>query len=178
MLFVFCSLIPPLNLLYRVASLVSLPPVVESLSGLPSEFSSLNLFGEALGGDKRRFIRELFDPASDNVVDGVKADVVCKVEGSHGVAGSKLHGDVNVFDARVPPVDHEEGLGEEGHEEAVDDEPGGVGAGHCNLVDVPNPVLGGVKDLGVGVVRLDDLHKFHHLDRVEEVDSDEAVGAA
>jgi len=30
----------------------------------------------------------------------------------------------------------------------------------------------------MGVVRLDDLNELHHLNRVKEMDSNEAVGAA
>jgi len=78
------------TLLDRVAPFVALGPVVESLARLPSEVSNRDLFREALGGDESWLVGELLNPAGDDVVDGVEADVVCEVEGTHWVPRSEL----------------------------------------------------------------------------------------
>ena len=133
--------------------------MVKSLARLPPKIPRRYLFREALRDDECGLVRELLAPASNDVVDRVETYVVREVERAHGMTGSQLHGNVDVLDGSVLPVDHEERLREEGHEEAVHDETWGVAARDGSLVDVSNPSRSRVKYFWVRVRGFNDLHE-------------------
>ena len=61
-------------------------------------------------------------------------------------------------------------------EDPVDDEARHLAAGDRLLADRLGEVVGGLDDLGIGLLALDDLDQRHHRGRVEEVEADDLLG--
>lgn len=69
---------------------------VESLPRLETEFALGDEFIQQRDGFEELLVRELFVPAVEDELVGIEADVVRQFERAHGVAGAKLHGDVDI----------------------------------------------------------------------------------
>merc|ERR1719295_638620 len=105
----------------------------------------------------------------------VKTNIVCQLKGSHGVACSQFHGEVDILGTGIATLHQPDRLHEVGHQQPVHNEPRGVLAVNGFLSHCLSPGDHCVE----GLVRcLRDSHHFqqlHHRHRGEEVESSKPV---
>ena len=139
--------------------------VVEAGARLAAELALLDELGHEVGRldevEGNEALLSLGDPALGNELGGVETDEVEELEGTHGVAGTELHGNVNVLGGGVAALNHTDSLEEVGDEETVDDEAGHVLALDGDLAEAHGQLEKGVEDLLRGLGGADDLNELH-----------------
>lgn len=162
----------------RLGTLGVLPVVVPAVPRLAAVPAGLD---EPPLGERGREAHVLEEGLPHGVRDGlvdVLADQVGQLEGAHPEAAGLAQDRVDGGRVGGLRLVHREGLGVEGPRDAVDDEPGGVGAGDRGLPPGPCDLVRvrGRREVAHGPG--DDLHEGQQRRRVEEVQSDESARVA